>query len=273
MSEQDAGLSTVARMLKELYTAALGMLPQQTRLEITANNLANANTVGFKRGGIFEQSLIEARENLLNVRGDAETEDLPLSQYIDFRPGAIQKTGNPLDIALDGNATFFVVADTEGTEHLTRAGHFTLDDRGYVVTADGRYLLSTSGPLQIELPAFGDTPSNDRIARQIQISPQGEVQLNGQYVAQLRVVEVVNPQSLQRSSATSFVPTDTTEIVELDPTRIAVQQGYLEASNVNIVSEMVTMIQLQRMFELGQKVIQTNDSTLDRSIDIGRFTA
>lgn len=78
-------------MLKELYTAALGMLPQQTRLEMTANNLANANTVGFKRSGIFEQSLIEARENLLNVRGDAETEDLPISQYVDFRPGALKK--------------------------------------------------------------------------------------------------------------------------------------------------------------------------------------
>ncbi|GIV56452.1 MAG: hypothetical protein KatS3mg040_1220 [Candidatus Kapaibacterium sp.] len=72
-------------MLKELYTAALGMLPQQTRLEMTANNLANANTVGFKRSGIFEQSLIEARENMLNIHGDAETADVPISQHIDYR--------------------------------------------------------------------------------------------------------------------------------------------------------------------------------------------
>ncbi len=260
-------------MLKELYTAALGMLPQQTRLELTANNIANANTVGFKRSGIFEQSLIEARENLFNVRGDAETEDLPIRQYIDFRTGALQKTGNPLDLALDGNDTFFVVADADGTEHLTRAGHFSLDERGFIVTSDGKMLLSDSGPIRIELPPLGDTTNRDTLVRQIQISPQGELQLNGQFLAQLRVVRVDNPQSLQRSSATCFLPTDDTILSERAPHDILLQQGYLEASNVNIISEMVTMIQLQRMFELGQKVIQTNDGTLDRSIDIGRFTA
>lgn len=260
-------------MLKELYTAALGMLPQQTRLEITTNNIANANTAGFKRSGIFEQSLIEARENLLNVRGDAETEDLPLRQYVDFRTGALQKTGNPLDLALDGEDTFFVVADRDGTEHLTRAGQFTLDARGFVVTGDGKLLLSTSGPIQIEIPTPNDGTPSDHLARQIQLSPQGELQLNGQFVAQLRVVRVANPQTLERSSATCFLPTDDSDIRELNPHDIRVQQGYLEASNVNIISEMVTMIQLQRMFELGQKVIQTNDGTLDRSIDIGRFTA
>ncbi len=260
-------------MLKELYTAALGMLPQQTRLEMTANNLANANTVGFKRSGIFEQSLIEARENLLNVRGDAETEDLPISQYVDFRPGALQKTGNPLDLALDGADTFFVVLAQDGSEHLTRAGHFTLNDQGMVITPDGTMLLSTNGPIRIELPQQGDTTNGDTVARQIQISPQGELQLNGQFVAQLRVVQVGNTQTLQRSSSTCFQPTDDTDIRELDAATIRVQQGYLEASNVNVVSELISMIQLQRMFELGQKVIQTNDGTLERSIDIGRFTS
>lgn len=260
-------------MLKELYTAALGMLPQQTRLEMTANNLANANTVGYKRSGVFEQSLIEARENLLNVRGDAETEDVPISQYIDFRPGAHQKTGNPLDLALEGGDTFFVLLAPDGSEHLTRAGHFTLDDQGTVITMDGKMLLSTNGPIRIELSQQNDNLGGDTVARQIQISPQGEIQLNGQFVAQLRVLQVANPQTLQRSSSTCFQPSDDTDLRELDVAAIRVQQGYLEASNVNVVSELVSMIQLQRVFELGQKVIQTNDGTLERSIDIGRFTS
>ncbi|MCX7930264.1 MAG: flagellar hook-basal body protein [Chlorobi bacterium] len=261
-------------MLKELYTAALGMLPQQMRLELTANNIANANTVGFKRSAVFEQSLIEARENLLNVRGDAETEDVPLSQYIDFRPGALQKTGNPLDLALDNPSHFFIVAGSDGTEYLSRAGHFTIDDRGFLVTPDGRLLLSNSGPIRIDINQInGEQSQNESLARNIRISPQGEVQLAGQYIAQLRIVEVANPTSLERRDAVCFTPTDSTDIHELDPSQITVQQGYLEASNVDIVREMVTMIQLQRMFELGQKVIHTNDSTLDRSIDIGRFTA
>ncbi|MCS6999985.1 MAG: flagellar hook basal-body protein [Bacteroidota bacterium] len=260
-------------MLKELYTAALGMLPQQVRLELTAHNIANANTVGYKRSGIFEQTLIEARENLLNVRGDAEVEDTPLRQYIDFQQGALQKTGNPLDIALDGNTTFFVVADRDGQEYLTRAGHFTIDSQGYVVTSDGKMLLTSGGPLRIELPQQGDNLQGDNLARQIQISPNGEVQFNGLMVGQLRVVQVANPQSLQRANAVTFLPTDETDIADLSPEEIHIQQGYLEASNVNIVTELVTMIQLQRMFELGQKVIQTNDGTLDRSIDIGRFSS
>lgn len=260
-------------MLKELYTAALGMLPQQTRLEVTANNIANANTVGYKRSGIFEQSLIEARENLLNVRGDAETEDLPISQYVDFSAGALQKTGNPLDLALDGNCTFFIVVDSDGIEYLTRAGHFSLDPQGFVIMPEGKKLLTSSGPLRIEIPLQGDTINNDHLSRQIQISPNGEVQLNGLFIGQLRIVEVTNPQTLQRTRQTCFVPTDATVLEEVPPERIRIQQGFIETSNVNIVSEMVTMIQLQRMFELGQKVIQTNDGTLERAIDIGRFTA
>ncbi len=270
---KDVPYTTASRMLKELYTAALGMLPQQARLEMTANNLANANTVGFKRSGIFEQSLIEARENLLNIKGDAEIEDLPLRHYVDFRPGALQKTGNPLDIALDGSNTFFVVLDRDGNELLTRAGHFTLSEQGTVITPDGKVLLSSNGPVRIELPQQGEFVTNDHVARQIQISPQGEIQLNGQYVAQLRVVEVTNPHTLERASSTCFHPRDDTSIREIEPTEIRVQQGYLEASNVNVVSELVSMIQLQRMFELGQRVIQTNDGTLERSIDIGRFSS
>lgn len=258
------------RMLKELYTAALGMLPQQMRLEITANNIANANTIGFKRSGIFEQSLIEARENLFNVRGDAETEDTPISQYIDFRQGALQKTGNSLDLA-PAQGQFFVIADRDGSEYLSQAGHFTLDPQGFIITADGKLLLGTGGPLRIDLPQQGDMQQADTLMRTVQVSPQGEITVNGLFVGQLRIVEVTNPQTLQRSGASSFTATDQTILRELPPTDVRIQQGYLEMSNVDIVRELVTMIQLQRMFELGQKVIQTNDSTLDRSIDIGRF--
>ncbi len=93
-------------MLKELYTAAMGMMPQQTRLEITSNNIANANTTGYKRIGIFEQNLIEARNNLQHIKGDAEPGDAPLSQYTDFNLGTLQKTENPLDIALDQDGFF-----------------------------------------------------------------------------------------------------------------------------------------------------------------------
>ena len=90
-------------MLKELYTAAMGMLPQQTRLEVLSNNIANAGTAGFKRESVFERNLIDSKANLYNVAGDAEEDDAPVGSAIDFRPGSFRQTENPFDIAGEGD--------------------------------------------------------------------------------------------------------------------------------------------------------------------------
>ncbi len=87
-------------MLKERYTAALGMVPQQTRLEVISNNIANANTVGFKRESAFERSLISAQANLNNVKGDVESDDTPTDTFTDFGQGSAERTGNQFDFAI-----------------------------------------------------------------------------------------------------------------------------------------------------------------------------
>ena len=107
-------------MLKELFTASLGMMNSQTRLEVSANNLANASTTGFKRAEVFERNLLDARANLYNVKGDIEQNDPPIGSYYDFSNGAMEQTSNPLDIAIEGKG-FFVVQDLEGKEFLTRS--------------------------------------------------------------------------------------------------------------------------------------------------------
>lgn len=257
-------------MLKELYTAALGMIPQQTRLEITANNIANANSTGFKRVGVFEQSLIEARENQLNVRGDAEQEDPPTQNYTDFSLGSMQKTSNPLDIASE-NAGFFMVQDADGNEFLTRAGSFTISDDGFIVSADGKKLMGTNGALQITNQTASNSLMNDRTALQVSISRNGEVFADKQLIGQIEMAKVENPQTLLRVSGTMFAAQEDTQYAMMDSNEISVKQGYIEMSNVNIINEMVTMIMLQRSFEMGQKVISTNDGTLDRAIEVGRF--
>jgi len=94
-------------MIKELYTAAMGMIPQQTRLEVIANNMANANTTGFKRDSVFERNLIDAKANLWNTPGDAEDDDPPIGKYTDFSSGSMQQTYNPLDIALNGDGFLY----------------------------------------------------------------------------------------------------------------------------------------------------------------------
>lgn len=247
------------------------MIPQQTRLEVLANNIANANTVGFKRESAFERSLIEARENLNSVRGDAETEDTPTYSYTDFSSGALEHTDNGFDLALGKNDQYFLLTDNDGKEYYTRAGHFTLLANGTLGSPDGKTLMGDSGPITLLSSEYGEQLPNDEKAVTLRVETNGEVFANERPVGKLQVFSIDNPQSLQRHSGSQFAASDETNITPTISQDIVVKQGYIENSNVNIISEMVEMIQLQRLFEAGQKVISTNDGTLDRSIDMSRF--
>lgn len=257
-------------MLKELYTAALGMMPQMTKLEVTSNNIANGNTVGFKREGAFERELISARQTMNHLQGSVEQDDTQVSRYADFTQGALQKTGNQLDVALDGKG-FFVVQDDKGDEFYTRAGHFTLSSEGRLSTPDGKQVMGDSGAFQLREGMQRDGLVQDEKPIDIHIKDTGEVFANDQALGKLQIMTVENPQTLKRDSATLFIATDKTVLEPATKEDTHVKQGHLENSNVNIIAEMVQMIQLQRNFELGQKVISTNNDTLDRSMDLGRF--
>lgn len=249
------------------------MIPQQMKLEMTANNIANANTVGFKREGLFERSLLEARGNLLNVQGSVEEEDLPMGRYFDLTQGAFQKTDSPFDLAIDGQG-FFLLQDADGNEYLSRAGHFTLSTDGHLVTPDGKFVMGSEGPLLVrDITSIQNSVANDD-ARPLEMRVQesGEVFVNENEIGRLALVTVDNPQMFEKMSATDFKVKDNTPYSFVDPEAVRVKQGHLESSNVNIITEMVNMIQLQRSFEMGQKVISTNDSSLDRSLEVGRFT-
>lgn len=258
-------------MLKELYTAAMGMMPQQTRLEVAANNMANANATGFKRQAVFERNLIDARANFYNVEGDTEQNDPPIGSYTDFDKGSLQKTDNPLDLAIENNG-FFVVQDEEGKQFLTKNGSFKLSEDGSIKSMDGKLLLGQNGPINV-FNEFFDTAQNKSSSKSldIKITPNGEIFANKFSVGTLLIAEPEDAQTLQRVSGSDFVQTNITNSKFLDPENINVKQGYLESSNVDIVSEMVQMIELQRMFEAGSKVIHTNEGTLTNSIRMGRY--
>src|SRR6056297_1023818 len=131
-------------MLKELYTASLGMLNQQTKLEVVSNNLANANTTGYKKAEAFERNLIDARANFYNTKGDVEQNDPPIGSYYDLTAGSMRQTDNPLDLAIEGSG-FFVLQDEEGKDFLTRSGSFALNKEGYVIAKDGKKLQGENG--------------------------------------------------------------------------------------------------------------------------------
>jgi flagellar basal-body rod protein FlgG len=257
-------------MLKELYLAGLAMQNQQTRLETVANNLANASTVGYKRASVFERNIQDARANFYNVPGDLEQNDPPIGSYYDFSFGAFEKTDNPLDLAIDGKG-FFLLKDSEGKDFLTRAGNFRLNEEGTIVAMDGKFLMSNEGPINLSkdyLRNKGITNENKEL--NIKIDDEGYIYVNELQLAKIKLVEVQNLNSLQRISNQQFILTENAYIDNLD-NNIKIKQGWLENSNVNLISEMVNMIELQRMYEAGSKVIQTNDGTLDKSIGLGRF--
>jgi len=233
-------------MLKGIYDAASGMLPQIIRQNATAHNLANVNTAGFKR------ELVIAEEQ---QRTEAEQTDWEVPQIteivIDFSQGAIEETGNKLHLAIEGDA-FFAVATPDG-EMYTRAGNFTLSDAGKLITPDGFPVLAENGEIAVA-------------GRELAVDQQGRISANGVSIGSLKLVTFAGVYPLERTGPGLY------GIIEggPSPSRAAdftVRQGALEQSNVNVISEMVDMIESYRHFETAQRMVQIQDQSLDKAIN------
>lgn len=258
-------------MVKEIYTAALGMQSQMSRLEVTANNLANANTVGYKRASVFERNLVEAQNIFNNTEGDAEQRDIASTQYYDFSQGSMQYTENPFDLAIDGEG-FFTVTDDDDNKYLTRAGNFKLSSDGQIVTMDGKKLQGADGPISVQREFFSrHAITGDNTARSVRIASTGEVFVNDFEIGRIAITIPKDYKELERIEKSQFKLPDDAEKEEIEPALTNIRQGWLENSNVDIVQEMVQMIELQRMYDAGSKVLQTNDNTLDKSISLAKF--
>lgn len=257
-------------MIKELYTAAMGMMSQQTRLEVISNNIANASTVGFKRDSVFERNLIDSKANLYNIVGSAEQNDPPIGSYIDFNKGSYDQTGNELDVAIDGNG-FFLLNDEQGKEFLTRAGNFKINQEGDVISANGKYLMASGSRINVYGTMQGDTFNSDSRKAEVRIDNSGEIFINNISQGNLDIVDTNNPVVLEKISSSDFIITGDNQYQKLTNDKVNVRQGWLENSNVNVIDEMVEMINLQRQFEAGSKVITTNENTLEQSIALGKY--
>lgn len=201
------------------------------RLDHVTNNLANANTPGFKA-----EYLHFARKS----RNDGLAPESG-QMAVNFAPGMLHETGNPLDAALTDDG-FFAVETGGGYQAYTRQGNFTLDANGYLVTAAGDRVLGASGPIQAE---------GDRIS----IDDQGRVISDGDEAGRLLIIRFERPQMLQRKGSGLFANPGNAGEMPVDDPRL--KSGSLEISNVNVVREMVAMIDIQRTFEAYQKVIHT----------------
>ncbi|MFW5972462.1 MAG: flagellar basal-body rod protein FlgF, partial [Bacteroidota bacterium] len=243
---------TVCPMLLRLQNSFAAMTRLGREQERTANNLANANTVGFRRDRMF----VEALNERIDVEGAPASEKLT-TQWADQASGSIEATGNPLDVALQGDG-FFVVTDDNGAARYTRAGRFTTDAGGMLRDASGRLVAGDNGPLT--LPAGGGP---------IIIGSDGTIEVGGAVAGKLRVVTFDDPMQLERAEGATFIAGDQNPRDVASP---ALLQGHIETSNVDVIAEMTEMIEHFRLFESHQKVLQTTDQVLSGvTRDLGRF--
>jgi flagellar basal-body rod protein FlgG len=256
-------------MIRSLYVAKTGLEAQQTQLDVVSNNLANVGTTGFKKSrAVFEDLMYQ---NLRQVGGQTSDQTrLPSGLQVGtgvrvvatermHAQGNMTKTDNPKDVAING-AGFFQVQMPDGTTSYTRDGSFQTDSEGQLVTASG-FLIQPA--ITIPQNTTSLTIGRDGIVSVTQAGSTATVQ-----VGQLQLATFLNPAGLQSQGENLYTETDSSgppNLVNpgLDGAGI-LSQGYTEASNVNVVEELVNMITTQRAYEINSKAVQTSDQMLQR---------
>jgi flagellar basal-body rod protein FlgG len=235
-------------MLEGLYTAAAGMAAQQQRMDALSNDVANVNTSGYKRVRIGFRDLVYQADGPNGMRTGSGAAAVQLGRG--NQQGSLQKTDNPLDVAIAGDGFFQVRDANTGQTVLTRNGSFQADATGQLVTAEGDRLVPP-----IQLPR-GVDPST------ISIASDGTVSSAGRALGQLQLVTVPAPTGLQANGNGYFSPTAASGGIRR-ATGATVQQGVLEASNVDLADAMVDMMDAQRSYSMASKAIHMQDQMME----------
>ena len=267
-------------MIKGLYTAYTGMINQMNRMDVLTNNLANADTNGYKKEGATSQSFDDVYAYKIKDTTDISNNHQHLlgsislgvkigETYTDYSQGSLTETGNTYDVALAGDGFFaisYANSDGDTSFRLTRDGAFTVDSEGYLRTKDGDYVLNQTAALS------GDASSNGYIridpTQEATIDTSGNIFQNSELVGKIGVVDVTDYDYIEKFGENYYQLVDG---AELTTSTAAVEQGYIEASNVQVVSEMVDMITVARAYESNQKLIQTIDDMIGTAVtQVGR---
>ncbi|SFB12954.1 flagellar basal-body rod protein FlgG [Acetitomaculum ruminis DSM 5522] len=266
-------------MVKGLYTAYTGMIYQMKKMDVLTNNLANADTTGFKKEGTtqiaFDEVLaVKIKDssdyNLAKGIGDISLGTKIGQTYRDYSQGAYEVTDNTYDLAIDGNG-FFAVSFTnkagQSSIKYTRDGAFTLTKEGYLVTKDGDFVLNRDAALSSNGNVVNGIPQGAirlDTALDTTIESSGEIYQNGNLVGTIGLIDFADYNYLEKYGENMYQPVAGATVID---SNARIDQGNLERSNINVVSEMVDMIQLTRAYETNQKVITTIDETLDKAVN------
>ena len=261
-------------MVKGLYTAYTGMLEEMRRMDVMTNNLANASTTGYKKEGTVNQSFdaqlalkIKDTSEIMAARrlGDVSLGVKVGETYRDYGQGSFSVTDNPYDVALDGEGFFAIEFRSKNGQtsiKYTRDGSFTVDRNGYLMTKDGDYVLNANGART----TTGGAANYIRIDpnQEARIETDGTIYQNNQPVGQIGLVDFADYNYLEKYGENLY---DVVPGAQLAASNAKIEQGCLEMSNVNIVSEMVDMITITRAYEANQKIVTAIDETLDKSVN------
>ncbi|KON47792.1 flagellar basal-body rod protein FlgG [Mariprofundus ferrooxydans] len=262
-------------MMRSLWTASTGMAAQSLNVDVISNNIANVNTNGFKRGRANFQDLMYQQIKAPGAEASAAGTQLPTGIQVGlgvrtasvdsiFSEGSFQQTNNPLDLTIQGRG-FFQVQLANGETAYTRAGSFSLDATGQIVTQNGDVLQPG-----ITIPAD---------AQSIQIAQDGTVsvtQANATQtvLGQIQIADFLNPAGLAKLGGNLFQPSNASGTAVIgNPTENglgSMTQGTLEMSNVSMVEEMVNLIAGQRAYEMNSKAIQASDEMLQTANNVKR---
>ncbi len=262
-------------MVRGWYTAASGMLAQQRRLDVISNNLANVDTTSFKRDVTVQKSFPELLLRRLNDDGvmknpfgssdiapiigklglGVETNEI----FTEFEQGSLKQTQSPSDLALEGKGFFAI--ETPYGEKYTRNGNFIVGVEGYLMTKEGYPVMGENGRIFLQ----DKTYTVDRDG-QIYSRPVTEPDSDAIFLDRLKIVEFENDRFLTKNGSSFYLSTllSGDAVAAEGPARPAVIQGFIEASNVNVVNEMVNMIEVNRAYEANQKTIQAADTMMSK---------
>jgi flagellar basal-body rod protein FlgG len=254
-------------MFRSLHIAATGMSAQETQLEGVANNISNQNTVGYKRQRVEFQDLLyqNVREpgaatgpNTMAPNGlQVGTGVRVVGTSRDFEQGALQNSGNPLDVAIEGDG-FFVIQQPDGSPAYTREGTLKTDGLGRIVTNEG---MPLDPPITI--PAGASSVS---IAADGTVSATLSGQTTPVQIGAIQLAGFINPNGLKALGHNLFISSVASGEPQLGPPGVdgrgTILQGSFEGSNVDVVTEMIGMINAQRGYEMNSKVITTADDML-----------
>lgn len=250
-------------MIRGLYTAASGMITKQAQQETLSNNIANLNTAGFKKDKIIMKSFDEML--IQNIDGNSKANSkrrlvgsMEFGVGVDenktyFTPGVIEETGRSLDFAIDGEG-FFTLEDADGNEKYSRDGRFQIDREGYIVNSEGYRLLGEidglKTPIQIN---NGD----------INLNPDGSFAV-GEDSIKFSITRFGDMSTLAKESANCYISKDQSGEMDTDS---KIRQKSLERSNVDMIETITEMISIMRSYESNQKVIQSMDETLGKTVN------